>query len=116
MFAVFGMTSEIASKKAKIQIDSMANAETLSEIEYQIEINSRVEKLMSGDHSVKVSPEFSTPEIAERWVELAKNYDVRWLEICIYHPYKIVSKNGIRNVKYRWSYFTKGRNYQMVRN
>jgi len=111
MFAVFGMTEGLARKQAHRHVKLFTKNGKRTPEEYEQAVDDYVEKLMSGGRKVKLSPELSTPAIAEEWKTLAEKWGGVRLEVRINHPCRKVKKGGGVKIGRKWSLYIPGRNY-----
>lgn len=112
MFAVYGMTEEFAKQSAERTLDKQSVFGKLRDTE----MKRMVEEALEGKKVGRVSPVFSTPQIAEQWLELALKAGGLRLRVYINHPVKEEVKNGRPSIKRAWSPYVHGKDYRLFSN
>ncbi|MEN3158260.1 hypothetical protein ABC502_07745 [Alkalimonas sp. NCh-2] len=117
MFAVFGVSVEkarsMALKKTKRTVGKGQTLRTLTDAEYQQALAEATEKFMRQMKPVILSPEYSTPAIAEQFKAMALQGGVKRAEVRIKAPIQSKDKKGRPRTSKSWMLYEPGRDYEL---
>ncbi len=110
MFAVFGITDKVLMELANKRVP---DAKVKSESHRADLLNKAIERILAKKKPVILTPEFSTPEIAESALGLlSKEPGADWLAVYIRACDLVKTRSGKKKVSRKWVMFVRGKQYK----